>query len=121
MVEKQVNKTLASVALVMIKTLPMLISFLLLVDTILCYFDIDVVYAIYLKEFIVIAYLYLTSYLFKLCWRYRLFIHYIAAVQLVNLYDQLIGIPVSDETYCIVIMIVSPIYFFYVLYQFLKS
>lgn len=48
------------------------------------------------------AFLYIASYVFKFCWYHRLFIHYVAFVELLNITDYYIGIPISNTAICVV-------------------
>lgn len=118
--EQRLSKKLASIALVMIKTLPMLLAFLYLLDTILCFFGYEGVLLVYLKELIIIFYLYICSYLFQLCWRHRLFLHYLLVSDILNVYDYYIGIPVSNYNLCVILTTLSVLYFSFILYKFLK-
>ena len=43
-----------------------------------------------------ISYLYLISYLIKLCEYYRMFLHYTIVINIINIYDYYIGLSVSD-------------------------
>ena len=43
-----------------------------------------------------ILYLYFASYTFKLCEYYRMFLHYTIVINIINIYDYHIGLPVSD-------------------------
>ena len=121
MERKSLSKNLASVALVMIKTLPMLLAFIYFIGTILCFFEFDDIAITYIKEAVILAYLYICSYLFQLCWKHRLFLHYIVAKDILNVYDYYIGIPLDNYNLCVVISVVSMIYFFFILYKFLKK
>ena len=121
MERKSLSKNLANIALVMIKTLPMLLAFIYFVGTILCFFEFDDIAITYIKEAIILAYLYICSYLFQLCWKHRLFLHYIVAKDIINVYDYYIGISLDNYNLCVVISIISIIYFFFILYKFLKK
>ena len=44
-----------------------------------------------------LVFLYLTSYVFKFCAFHRMFIHYYAFIELLNVTDYYIRIPISDE------------------------
>ena len=59
MERKSLSKNLANVALVMIKTLPMLLAFIYFVGTILCFFEFDDIAITYIKEAVILAYLYI--------------------------------------------------------------
>lgn len=44
-----------------------------------------------------LAFVYLTSYVFRFCAFHRMFIHYYAFVELLNVTDYYVRIPISDE------------------------
>ena len=44
-----------------------------------------------------VSYLYLVSHLIKLCGYYRMFLHYCVIIDIINIYDYYIGIPVSER------------------------
>ena len=45
-----------------------------------------------------IAYLYFVSYLIKLCEYHRMFLHYCVIIDIINIYDYYIGIPINDKS-----------------------
>lgn len=63
-----------------------------------------------------IIYLYIASYTFKLCNYYRMFLHYIIIITIINIYDCYIGIPVNDFNMMIIYSIISIITMFIILY-----
>ena len=44
-----------------------------------------------------IGYLYLISYLIRLCGYYRIFLHYCVIIDIINVYDYYIGIPIDNK------------------------
>lgn len=63
-----------------------------------------------------LLYLYLASYTFKLCEYYRMFLHYTIIVNVINIYDYYIGIPISDIHLFILGMIITVITMFIIIY-----
>lgn len=45
-----------------------------------------------------VGYLYLVSYLIKLCSYYRMFLHYCVIIDIINVYDYYAGIPLNDKS-----------------------
>lgn len=81
------------------KILPILLAFVHLLNSIISYF---VDYSIILGyigsiSILTIFYLYLASYVFKLCAYYRMFLHYCVLIDIINIFDYYIGIPINDK------------------------
>ena len=73
------NKLLYKVTVIVLKILPILLAFITLLNSILFYFNIDLVILSYIGEvsLITILFIYITSYTFKFCEYHRIFLHYI--------------------------------------------
>lgn len=97
MVEK-VNITLFKRFVLVSKVLPMVLAFCHLIHIILSYFYIDTTFINYFASIsiLTVAYLYLVSYVLKLCSYYRMFLHYCVIIDIFNVYDYYIGIPIND-------------------------
>ncbi len=116
------NKTLYKIELYMIKVIPVLISSIYLIYTILSYFGIDLRILNYLGALSIlpIIFLYLTSYVFGFCAYHRMFLHYIVINTLINVYDTYLGIPVTDLEFLMLHLIVAGIFLFIILYLYLR-
>lgn len=97
MVEK-VNITLFKRFVLVSKVLPMVLAFCHFIHIILSYFYIDTTFINYFASIsiLTVAYLYLVNYVLKLCSYYRMFLHYCVIIDIFNIYDYYIGIPISD-------------------------
>lgn len=97
MVEK-VNITLFKRFVLVSKVLPMVLAFCHFIHIILSYFYIDTTFINYFASIsiLTVAYLYLVNYVLKLCSYYRMFLHYCVIIDIFNVYDYYIGIPISD-------------------------
>ena len=106
-----------------IKVIPMLLAAIALLNTILSYYDIDVVLLSYLGgvSLLPLIFLYLSSYAFRFCSYHRMFLHYVSITWVMNIYDYYIGIPVSDKELFMISMIIAGIFIFLVLYSCMKS
>lgn len=122
MEEKQVNKTLYRVLLLVAKVIPMLLAFLHFVNILFGYFNIDSTILTYLGgiSFLPILFLYITSYALKFCAYHRMFIHYCVITNIINIYDEYIGINIDNERYVMLLLILTIIMLFITLYLKLK-
>lgn len=116
-VENSVNKSLYRAELYLIKVIPMLFAFLYLLNTTLSYFDIDLPILSYIGSVSVLtlAFMYLSSYVFRFCFYHRMFIHYTAVNWLLNIIDYYIGIPLSDRALFAMYMSITGITLFIIL------
>ena len=117
--EESLNKFLYKIELISIKTIPMIISFLYLMNTISSYFDIDMYYLSYIEMGLLMMFLYISSYVFKFCSWHRLFLHYITINLILNIVDYYWCIPISDRNLFIMYMIITGVFMF--LFLILKS
>lgn len=122
MEEKQVNKTLYRLLLLVAKVIPMLLAFLHFVNILFGYFNIDSTILTYLGgiSFLPILFLYITSYALKFCAYHRMFIHYCVITNIINIYDEYIGINIDNERYVMLLLILTIIMLFITLYLKLK-
>lgn len=117
------NKLLYKVEILVLKILPMLLSLLYLIGTILNCFNIDVSLISYLSgvSLIPLLFMYLSSYVFKFCEYHRMFLHYIAFNMIINCVDWYICIPLNNKEFLTLFLIISCIFLFVILYLYLKS
>ena len=73
------NKLLYKVTVIVLKILPMLLAFITLLNSILSYFNIDLVILSYIGgvSLITILFIYVAYYTFKFCKYHRIFLYYI--------------------------------------------
>lgn len=106
------------------KVTPMLLAFCHLVNTILSYFYIDCIFLNYFASISIIstAYMYIVSYAIKLCEYYRMYLHYCVTINILNILDYYIGLPISDVEIYLLFVIVTIIFMFLIIYfKFFKS
>lgn len=117
------SKILYKAQLYLLKVIPMVMAFICLLNTILSYFDIDVILLSYLGScsILMIVYLYIASYVFRFCEYHRMFLHYIVVITVLNTYDYYVGIPVSDLHLLITYQIITGVCLFTILYLYVKS
>ena len=109
-VEGNLNKVLYKLILYSVKVIPMLISGIYLLNTVLSYCNIDLPLFSYIVQFLFIGFFYIASYAFKFCAWHRMFIHYITLVLILNIIDYHIGIPMSDRNILAAYLIISIVF-----------
>nr|DAF44455.1 MAG TPA: hypothetical protein [Podoviridae sp. ct8Lf7] len=93
-----VNKRLYKILLLVLKIIPFLLSINETVFTILHYYEIECYSLNFFGGFSVLflLQLYIMSFVFHYCKWHRVPLHYVALVNVLALYDTLVGIPLSD-------------------------
>lgn len=93
------SKTLYKITLLTLKMLPMIMSFSYLIMFVLANTVEDWVIIPHILGTVIapLVFVYLTSYVFRFCAFHRMFIHYYAFVELLNVTDYYVRIPISDE------------------------
>ena len=116
------NKLLYKVTVIVLKILPILLAFITLLNSILSYFNMDLVILSYIGgvSLITILFIYVASYTFRFCEYHRIFLHYIVVTWIINIIDLYIGIPINDLEYLCLQMIIVGISLFIILYFYLK-
>lgn len=113
---RRVNVNLHKLLIVSIKGIPMLLAGLFLMNTLLSYFDIDIPTLSYVVFWILILFLYLTSYAFKFCLYHRMFLHYIVFNTIVTSIDYEYELPISNWNLFVFNVIVAGMFLFITLY-----
>lgn len=118
MAENQLNKTLFRAFLLSTKVLPMLLAGIACFNSIASYFYIEIKALNYIGSLSLLPciYLYLTSYTFQLCNYYRMFLHYIVTINIINIIDFYIGIPITDYEIFMLYVILTSITLLTVIY-----
>lgn len=116
--EERLNKTLYRIELYLIKVIPMILSGIALLNTVLSYLFIDVPLLSYLGgvSVLTIVFLYTSSYVFRFCAYHRMFIHYITINWILNIIDYYVGIPLSNKGLFMLYMIITGIALFLILW-----
>lgn len=121
--ERLRNKTLYKLELYLLKVIPMLLALIAFLNTVLSYFDIDLVIWSYIGSvsLLPLIFLYMSSYVFKFCEYHRMFLHYVVVTNVLNVYDYYVGIPIPDRELLVLHMIVAGISLFVILYLYVKD
>ena len=118
MVEKSVNKKKMKLFVLVSKVLPMVLALCHLLNCIFGYFGWNNIILCYISgiSILTVSYLYLVSYLIKLCGYYRMFLHYCIIIDIINVYDYYIGIPITNIQLMFLYIIITIIVMFVILY-----
>ena len=96
--EDKLSKKMVKNFVLATKVLPIIIAAIYFLNSTISFFygnDIPLNY-IGGVSLLPVLYLYLASYTFKLCEYYRMYLHYIVVINILNIYDYYIGITIDD-------------------------
>lgn len=112
------NKLMYKLELISVKYVPIITALLYTISMILSYLDMDVRMfdVIVGNSLITTVPMYISSYVFRFCKYHRMFIHYLVTVNIIDLIDVTIGIPVDDFNLLIIYLIIAGIFAFLALY-----
>jgi hypothetical protein len=93
------SKTMYKSTLILLKVLPMIMSFSYLVMFVLANTIESLVITAHILGTVIapLLFVYLASYVFRFCAFHRIFIHYYAFIELLNVTDYYVRIPISDK------------------------
>lgn len=100
--EEKLQHSLYKIELHWIKIIPMVLSALTFVDTILSYLCIDTPVIAYINALLVWLFLYLSSFVFKFCRWHRMFLYYLLVEGIINWYDYTYIIPLNLKTMIVI-------------------
>lgn len=94
------RRVMFKLELLSVKYIPVIIAVIVLLNTVLSYLDIYLVWLDYVAgtSLLTLIPMYISSCVYRFCVYHRMFIHYIFAHKIVAVVDMYIGIPVSDMT-----------------------
>ena len=119
MVAKSINKNKMKFFVLVSKVLPVVLALCHLLNCVFGYLGWNNIILGYISgiSILTVSYLYLVSYLIKLCGYYRMFLHYCVIIDIINIYDYYIGIPVSDRNMMLLYGGVTIISMFIIIYM----
>ena len=107
----------------MLKYIPMLISFIYALNTFAAFIGIDIPAANNIAGMSLLTWIfvYIATIVFKFCIYHRMFLYYILIVDIINIIDYYISIPISDFQLIMLHTIVTGISLFIVLFLYIKK
>lgn len=116
--EEKLSKKLVKKFILATKVLPIVIAAIYFLNSTISFFYGNDIPLNYLGgvSLLPILYLYLASYTFKLCEYYRMYLHYIVIITIINVYDYYIGLPVNDLNLYLITVLITIITMFIIIY-----
>ena len=95
------NKLLYKVTVIVLKILPMLLAFITLLNSILSYFNINLIILSYIGgvSLITTLFIYIASYTFKFCEYHSIFLYYIVVTWIIKIIKLAMVFQVMGEDY----------------------
>lgn len=124
-----VNKQLYKVDLFLLKLAPVLMCGGLIISTYGASFKIIAGFGIILQivshylglVIAPIAFMYISSYVFKFCNYHRMFIHYIAIIELMNVTNWYFKVPISDQLWNGIQDIITIVFFIITIFMYIRK
>lgn len=109
--------------LILLKAIPIILSFIYFVEIILMRFKIEyeILSIISFTSILSLSFLYFASYIFQFCAYHRMFLHYISFITIYNIIDLFLDIPIKDESIFSILMIITFIFMVITLYKYLNK
>ena len=106
------NKKLRKITLFVLKLLPIVMAFSYLFNVYCAFVGIGLQVITHYVGLVIapLVFMYLSSYVFNFCNYHRIFIHYIAVVEFLNITDWYFRIPISNDAICIVHFVITAIF-----------
>lgn len=116
------KRYLYKLELACVKYTPIIISLINLLNIVLSFLAIGstILDSIAGSSVLTVIPMYISSYVYKFCKYHRMFINYILINNLLDLYDEIIGIPLSDMYLLMIYLIIASAFSFVILYLYLK-
>ena len=117
-----ITKEIYKIELYTIKVIPIAISVIYLLNTILsyCYIDLPILSWIGGLSLLPWLFLYLSSFVFRFCIYHRMFLYYIVVCNILSYIDYTWTLPISDRGLFLLNIIIAGIFLFVILYLKLK-
>ena len=116
--EEKLSKKMVKNFVLATKVLPMIIAAIYFLNSTISFFYGNDIPLNYLGgvSLLPVLYLYFASYTFKLCEYYRMYLHYIVVINIINIYDYYIGIPIDDISMYLLCVLLTTITMFIIIY-----
>lgn len=116
--ERLARKRLYKVTIGVLKIIPMLLSFCVVLNMFFDFFGIDsgIISTIGGISFLPLLFIYLASFAFGFCRYHRMFLHYIVANNVLTMADYYVGLPVDNVSLFMVHIFLVGLFLFLILY-----
>lgn len=98
--------------IITLKLLPMVMAFSFIMNVYCAFVGVGFQVVTHYAGLVIapLAFMYIASYVHHFCNYHRVFIHYIAVVELLNITDWYFKIPISNEAICIVHFVITAVF-----------
>lgn len=112
MVENGVGKYLYKIELLLIKAIPFIIMCCYVANSVLSYFEINTIILSIIggMSILPLIFLFVSSFVFRFCIYHRLPLYYILITDIINYYDNIIGISISNKSLFVLNMVIVGIF-----------
>ena len=116
--ERLARKRLYKMTIGVLKIIPMLLSFCVVLNMFFDFFGIDsgIISTIGGISFLPLLFIYLASFAFGFCRYHRMFLHYIVANNVLTMADYYVGLPVDNVSLFMVHIFLVGLFLFFILY-----
>ena len=116
--ERLARKRLYKVTIGVLKIIPMLLSFCVVLNMFFDFFGIDsgIISTIGGISFLPLPFIYLASFAFGFCRYHRMFLHYIIVNNVLTMADYYVGLPVDNVSLFMVHIFLVGLFLFFILY-----
>lgn len=120
--EESLVKSLHKIFLLILKVIPLVNALGCLLNTLFAYYNIETPWISFTTGMSLTTWLfiYLATFVFKFCIYHRMFLYYIAVVDIIDTVDYYIGIPLSDYNFLVLHIIITGTTLFIILYLYVK-
>ena len=121
--ERNLSKVKYKLTFIIVKYIPFLIAVGNVLNSFLSYYDLDCRWLNYFIGLSIIPtiFIYLVADVLRFCNYHKVFLHYAVLINIINLIDNYMGIPISDIAFCLVGITLFCLTCFIALYFHLKS
>ena len=93
--ETKLSLKLVKLFRIYLKILPIILATTSFSNCVISYFGVQLKIYAHIFFFLIISFIYISSYVLKFCEYHRISLHYIVIIYIINCYDYYIGIPVN--------------------------
>lgn len=121
--EKSLERSLYKLTLGLLKVIPMILALCAVLNTFFSFYGIrcDFLSLFGGVSFLPLAFLYLSSIVFRFCIYHRMFLHYILLTDILNTVDFYVGIPLNNRSLFGIYLFLTGVFLFLILYFYRKE
>lgn len=121
--EEHLSKKNVVILIRFLKIVPMLLAICESINSVLYFLNIDIPALSYIGgiSFIPLLFIYISSWTYKFCSYHRMFLYYVAVINIINIIDFTYNIPISNLSMLSIHAAITAIFLFIILYLYRKE